>query len=499
MDRDENINAVKSKRDQYSVEIRRKKNEDKLDAKRFKRSIFSDDKESLDLENMTQLQIDDELNKQARKLYDDSKLENYDGVKDAISIIRKIISKEDIPPLKLLLDTKMVPIIAKFMDPQYGEDLQSEASWIIINIATADEPTYIDYLANECQALPRLMTLLDSPSLDLKINALWGLANMIGDSIKYRDELLNSNIIDKLCELKRGQEIQMDSYYEEQSRLLSSLLQGRPHPEFSKVAPLLGVIIDLLKVQNEHVLFNTLWAVARLSDFDEDDSIIEEVFNLEVGIILDNVFAKNLQIFFAPALRIIGNFAASDTETVTQEALKYLPIVLPFLKDKNKMLRREACWILQNMFADKAENVTNILGITFGDQGVMDLLLDMLRHDDYLIVKEIVRCISNAATSGDDEIIQFMYIKGVMEDMIHVLKSYQAEDILCEALQTLDCILGVGNQQFENGAAFNPYLLKLQEIGGIKVLEDIQHHNGKEVFAAVSTLIDKYFQAEPLN
>jgi len=155
------------------------------------------------------------------------------------------------------------------------------------------------------------------------------------------------------------------------------------------------------------------------------------------------------------------------------------------------MIRREACWILSNMLAGKEENTKSIFS-----EPVIDILLNILVHDDFAVIKEAIFCVSNGTAHANDELVQIMFDKGMIETLATVLKSCQDEDIISAALEAMDNILAVGMEMVDNGAPCNPYLLRLEGCGGVKTIEDLQHHPGQKVYEVVGGFIEKYFQVD---
>ena len=53
----ETLNPVKAKRDEYIIEIRKKKNEKALNAKRFKKTNTTDLENEIDFDNLSQFEV----------------------------------------------------------------------------------------------------------------------------------------------------------------------------------------------------------------------------------------------------------------------------------------------------------------------------------------------------------------------------------------------------------------------------------------------------------
>ena len=86
--------------------------------------------------------------------------------------------------------------------------------------------------------------------------------------------------------------------------------------------------------------------------------------------------------------------------------------------------------------------------------------------------------------------------KEFIEVLIHFLKCYEDEEILLTALEALENILFIGNEMYENGAECNPYIIKVENAAGIKVLEELQKHKSIQIYDKVNKLIEDFFEVE---
>lgn len=85
--------------------------------------------------------------------------------------IRRSISQEEDPPVKYLIDTKILPNIAKFLDQEYQQfvELQNESAWIISNVAAGKSHSSTEYTVVELGAIDRYIALLSDPAVDLAL------------------------------------------------------------------------------------------------------------------------------------------------------------------------------------------------------------------------------------------------------------------------------------------------------------------------------------------
>ena len=88
-----------------------------------------------------------------------------------------------------------VPVVVRMLD--MGEDwrLVHDAAWVALNISSSADPASCAALM-AAGAAPRLVALLEHPSTGAVEKCAWAIGNMIGESLKVRDEFVALGAVD---------------------------------------------------------------------------------------------------------------------------------------------------------------------------------------------------------------------------------------------------------------------------------------------------------------
>lgn len=121
--------------------------------------------------------------------------------------------------------------------------LQLEAAWTLTNISSGT--------SGQCQcvvdrgALPAFVELLKSPYSVLIEQAVWGIANLAGDNIKNRNELIDLDVLQLLLSsVKRKDE---EYLTKKAVWAICNLCRGKPYVKFTIVRDAMEFLCKIIR------------------------------------------------------------------------------------------------------------------------------------------------------------------------------------------------------------------------------------------------------------
>jgi len=250
-------------------------------------------------------------------------------------------------------------------------------------------------------AVPVFVALLQSPSDDVREQAVWALGNIAGDSPRCRDTVLAQNALHPLlAQLNASSKLTM---LRNSTWTLSNFCRGKPQPVFDLVRPALPMLAQLVTSSDEEVLTDACWALSYLSDGTNDK--IAAVIDAGVCSRLVELLGHPSPSVLVPALRTVGNIVTGD-DVQTQIIINCaaLPCLLRLLTEQHKKsIKKEACWTISNITAGNKDQIQAII-----DAGIIPPLVALLAHAEFDIKKEAAWALSNATSGGTHPQIRFL-------------------------------------------------------------------------------------------
>lgn len=127
------------------------------------------------------------------------------------------------------------------------------------------------------------------------------------------------------------------------------------------------------------------------------------------------------------------------------------------------------------------------------NQELVNLLIGMTHSEPYEIAKECVICFTNSTFRGTYAQMCFLIQNGVLNILLETLtKSISDLFLVEEVLQAIGSFLNIGSVNLINGR--NLFKEKLEQLGILNILDNLQMSDNKNVQKACQAIMDKYFE-----
>eukprot|EP01147_Barroeca_monosierra_P007849 gene7849-7739_t len=343
-----------------------------------------------------------------------------------LKMLRSLACRQEDLPIASMLAAETPKTLYTVL-PQSKEHAH-EVAWILSNLAAGtSEQTRLLLDTGAGEVLENLAL----EERNIAIAAIWGLANIAGDSATMRDKILNSkilrNVLDILqdilskcptspddeaqyhtdflfnvrCQEKPSTFTSVVSLKEQLTTLawfILNLCRGNPSPQLKAVLPTAYALVDMLdklwQIKPAHsICVDAAWALSFLS---RDPNALQFLIELNAMDISRAIIQATQQSdpLFQPIFQFFNNFSVGPSE-VTIEMLNddILDLLISCASSEIGWVSRDALWCLSNIAASDSDHV--------------HALIDKCCHT---VVTELI----NKGSLSDKQLNEALYILGNM-------------------------------------------------------------------------------------
>lgn len=389
--------------------------------------------------------------------------------------LRKLLSVESNSPTQEVIDSGVVPRLVEFLAPRHSPALQLEAAWALTNI-TAGTSQHVKVVIDN-GAVPLFVDLLRSKDEGIPEQVSWALGNIIGDSYECRDLVLRAGILQPLLALcvptTPLPTLRTAAW------ALSNLCRVAPPRELAEALPCLAELVNL-SGDDEEVLTHACLALSLLS---ENDLMVRPITEAGVCKRIVELLRHQSNDVKLYALHLVGKILSEDDEDLIRSALNVnalLPVLLPMpslFGHRANQWQKEACGAIANITA--AGNPRNIQEVI--DAGLVPHLISILNTSSVPDVRqEASRAIFNAISGSSDEQVRYLVDQGVIQPLCDLLTSVDPR-IIAQAMEAIEKILRVGQQDAAADGRTNRYCDLVKECSGLDKLQLLGRHDNEEM------------------
>ncbi len=330
-------------------------------------------------------------------------------------------------------------------------------------------------------AVPHFISLLSSPILSIRDQAVWALGNIAGDRPMCRDNVLQAGALRPLLALLSEQ---YDlSVLRNATRALRNFCRGgHPPPDWNLISPALTALSMLIHSHDDEVLIDTCWAISYLSNGSKDK--IQAVIEASVVPRLVELLYHRSRSVQTPALRSVANLAAGDDlQTQIVLAAGALPALFTVLTSPQDPIHKDACWAISNITAGSPPQIQAVI-----EANLIPPLINILANSpDFETRKEACWAISNALQEPSQ--IRYLVQQGCIKPLCGMLTMMDDRSIQAP-FDAIKIILKVGEQDcLATGVgAVNQYAIDVEDAGGMATIHKLETRKNMEINETMKNL-----------
>ena len=223
--------------------------------------------------------------------------------------LRRCLCAQISTPIQQTLDSGVLPYLIELVKQDQHPHLKLEATWCLTNIASGD--SHQVRMLVQKGVIQLFIHLLSKANIAIIEHAIWGLGNLAGDSIEFRDIVVMNYTMNNFVILYQQVKTTNKKLSEQIVWAASNLCRRRPAPDLAKIESGFAMFAEaLLASDNKSVQIDSIWSLMALCKKTNAHRFVE--FNL-IPKLMELLDAEDAMIQ-QPAARIVGTLTNSGPE-----------------------------------------------------------------------------------------------------------------------------------------------------------------------------------------
>ena len=354
--------------------------------------------------------------------------------------VRKLLSIVSHPPIQEVINTNISPELIS-MAYSRPKEFAFEVCWVLCNIGSGNgESTKYLIGINSLEFFNQIFDS-DQNSFDLHDLIVWAVGNIAGESVCYRNIVLDSPICGKIIKYSEVLPSSLVSKFKNLTWTMNNLLKGNPRPWGEKVVAINQYLLKaLLITDNEECLVSICWGLSYASEGYSDfegytQAVLERILSLYKH--------PNITVV-VPSIRVLGNFISNCNQSWEMlSPLGLVDTILLMMKSEKLSIRRETIWIASNLCAETRDAVTAMI-----NANIFTVAYNMIEHESEAVITEIIWMVVNTANCCSKPQAEEIYRIGWIQKLLKLFRSVQ-KNIKCLILEGLTSLFRVYPNWFD--------------------------------------------------
>ncbi|KAJ5069391.1 importin alpha [Anaeramoeba ignava] len=393
-----------------------------------------------------------------------------------LSEVREICSLFPNPPIREIIDNGFIPLFIEFL--QSPKVLIQYEAITSLSHLTSGSLELTSEIINMGIAPKILDLLIQTKDPDIIDQCITSFANIISQSIDFRDQVIDTDFIQILSEITQ-------KFSKRESTIknfvwISIFITRNPLPNFEKIKLLFDPLFAQTSSKNSEISIYLLECLENISKGnDEFKQVFFEIKELLEYLIinLENQDPK----FQTPSLKTIGNLLNWKDE-MTEKLINYNIISILFKTFASPIsdLKRYSCWALSNICASNIKIQENAI-----KTGIIQILSQALLKEKFEIQKQAIFGISNLLEINNENLIQEMIKNQVVKGISKLLT--------INDIQTIQIGLFCWERILTQGLNVQNLIDIFEEEEAVSILEKLQNHENQDISNKANEIIENFF------